>query len=184
MKKLLFLLIPLVIFSTACSSGGAQMRFLYDRLGVSDEKAANDTFEKIFNAIQHQDETVFADLFSENVRNELIDLDEDITNAYSTIRGNLVSFEQRDGVFAEKDIEYGKIRKTIRSAYTVKTSEGLYYFAVMECLKDDFDIHNVGVTSVYMIRAEDWKQTYIYRGDGKWTPGINIVEPEEDMELQ
>ena len=51
-----------------------------------------------------------------------------------------------------------------------------YYIAIRECTKDDFDNNNVGVISIYIIKSEDWDEDYIYRGDGKWTPGINIME--------
>ena len=43
-----------------------------------------------------------------------------------------------------------------------------------ECTKDDFDQDNIGLLSIYIIKSEDWKEDCVYRGDGKWTPGIHI----------
>ena len=68
------------------------------------------------------------------------------------------------------------IFKIIQSAFYLETSARKYYIAIRECTKDDFDNNNVGVISIYIIKSEDWDEDYIYRGDGKWTPGINIME--------
>ena len=61
-------------------------------------------------------------------------------------------------------------------AFYLETSAQKYYIAIRECTKDDFDNNNVGVISIYIIKSDDWDEDYIYRGDGKWTPGINIME--------
>lgn len=46
-------------------------------------------------------------------------------------------------------------------------------------LKDSADANNIGVYSLYVVRAEDSDIRFAYWGDGNWTPGINIDEAKE-----
>ena len=72
--------------------------------------------------------------------------------------------------------EDGKKRKEIQSAFCINTTESTYYIAIKECILDEFDDSNVGVVSIYIIESKNWIDDCVYRGDGKWIPGINIEE--------
>ena len=64
----------------------------------------------------------------------------------------------------------------MQSTFSVETESRKYYLAIRECIDDDFDNKNIGVVSIYIIDAENWKEDYLYRGDGKWSQGINIMQ--------
>ena len=74
------------------------------------------------------------------------------------------------------------MRKEIQYSVTVETTAGKFHIAILECVTDDFDEENVGVTSIYIIKAENWQNDHVYRGDGNWTPGINIEKGEIENE--
>ena len=174
MKKIYPLLIALMLFLTSCSLGGVNMGIFNE----NNESIANNTFEQIVNAIKNQDKTMLEALFSEKVRNEVINFDVDATDFLNFIQEEIISFDDatKAGIGIDGDIEHGKKRKEIQSSFCVETSEQKYYIAIRECTEDTFDRDNVGVKSIYIINANDWKEDYVYRGDGKWTLGINIVK--------
>lgn len=174
MKKICLLFITLVLFLTSCSLGGENTNIFKE----NDESIANNTFEKVINTIKSQENTELEALFSKVVQGETSNLEENAINLIKFIQGDIVSFSDSSeaGVGADYKTEQGKKQKEIHSAFHIETSEQKYYIVIRECTKDDFDKNNVGVISIYIIKSEDWNEDYIYRGDGKWTPGINIVE--------
>jgi hypothetical protein len=130
----------------------------------------------VISAIKSQDNTQLVALFSKVVQGETSDLGENSKNFIKFIQGEIVSFSNASeaGVGIDADYEYGKMRKEMQSVFHIETSRQKYYIAIKECTRDDSDNNNVGVISIYIIKSEDWNEDYIYRGDGKWTPGINI----------
>ena len=177
MKKIYLLLIALMFLLTSCSFGGLNMG-IFDE---DDESIANNTFKQIVNAIKCQDKTALETLFSEKVHEEVSNFDVDATDFLNFIQGEITSFDDaaEAGVGTDGEIEYGKKRKEIQSSFGVETSEQKYYIAIRECTVDTFDPDNVGIKSIYIINAKDWKEDYVYRGDGKWTPGIVIDQKKE-----
>lgn len=162
MKEIcLFLMIALIILLTSCSY-------------KDDAQVADETFEQVFNAIQNHDETALKNLFSNSVRNEVSDFDESIVDFLDFIQGEVLSYEDLNGDGVHLSVEDGQKRKEIRAIYDIKTSQKTYHIAIKECAVDTFDPENEGIFSIYIISAEDWKETYAYRGGGKSTPGIVI----------
>jgi hypothetical protein len=173
---------------TSCSNGGTNASGFKDD-GKStdknfmslfeddDEKIADKTFNKIIAAVESNDNLEMVNIFSNTVKND-VNLSQSVTGFYDFIDGDIVSFSSASeaGVGTDYQKEKGKKKKEIQSAFCITTTENTYYIAIKECVKDEFDDNNIGVVSIYIIKSNDWKEDYIYRGDGKWTPGINIVD--------
>ena len=62
------------------------------------------------------------------------------------------------------------------------TTKKTYHIAIYQCIRDDSNENNVGIISIYIIDSKYYNEPYVYRGDGNWTPGINIVE-KSDIEV-
>ena len=152
---------------------------MFGKLFRSDKEIANDSFEEILNAIQNQDKSALKNVFSKRVHNETSDFDDSVADLLDFIKGAVLSIDDSAGVGTDEEIEYGKKRKEIQSSFGVETSEQKYYLAMRQCTVDTFDPDNVGIKSIYIINAKDWKVDYVYRGDGKWTPGIVIEKKKE-----
>lgn len=174
MKKrfLSICLVLLIVTFTSCSNNGANM-------GVfgNDEKIADKTFNEIITAISEKNDSKIVDMFSNAIKSE-VNLSQSVLIFFDFIQGDIVSFSSASeaGVGADYKIESGKKRKEIQSAFCISTTENTYYIAIKECVKDDFDDSNIGIVSIYIIESNNWKEDYVYRGDGKWIPGINIVD--------
>ena len=171
---LLIILFALILTSTSCSNGGTDTGIW----GDNNEKIADKTFNKIITTIGSNDDSTMVNMFSNTVKSE-VDLSHAVLLFYDFIQGDIVSFSSASeaGVGADYQTESGKIRKEIQSAFCISTTENTYYIAIKECVKDEIDDNNIGIVSIYIIESNHWKEDYIYRGDGKWLPGINIVDP-------
>jgi len=173
MKKiqLLVILIMLMFIFTSCSILSNSMSLF----NQSDESIADKTFEKLINAIETSNKETVKAMFS-NAIQENENLEEKSLQLLEFIKGDIVSYSLSadSGVGADYRIKKGKRKKEIQSSFRIVTTESEYYMAIKECVKDDFDSSNVGVLSIYIIKAEDWKEDCVYRGGGEWTPGITI----------
>ena len=172
MKTTCLLIIVLVFFLTSCSLGGDNMGIL----NQDDSIIANNTFERLINKIKTHDSSGIESLFSKTVQDATSDLEENCADLIQFIQGDIVSISDAadGGMRVDCKVEKGKIVKIIVSSFTCETNLHKYYVAMKECTKDDFDQDNIGLLSIYIIKSEDWKEDYVYRGDGKWTPGIHI----------
>ena len=168
MKKICLLLIVLVLFLTSCDNMGI--------FNEDDSMIANNTFERLINKIKANDSRGIKSLFSQTVQDTTSDLEENCVDLIQFMQGDIVSISDAadGGMRVDCKTEKGKIVKTIVSTCTCETDLHKYYVAMKECTKDDFDQDNIGLLSIYIIKSEDWKEDYVYRGDGKWTPGIHI----------
>jgi len=143
---------------------------------LSDESRAVVTLEVIVHAVNDNDAEALAYLFSYNVLTEKSDLLDTSKDFIEFVGGEIITYSEPadNGISSYEEFEYGKMRKEIQHSVTIETTLGRYYIAILECVIDDFDEENVGVTSIYIINAENWQNDHVYRGDGNWTPGINI----------
>lgn len=173
MKKIWPVFIVMMCLLTSCSLGGLHRGIF----GEDNASIANNTFGQVVNAIENQDKTALKALFSETVHQEAINFDANADDLLNFIQGEIIPSHDttNPGVGMEGKYEYGKKRKEIQSAFCIETSEQKYYIAINECSVDTFDKDNVGVKSIYIINAEDWKDECVYRGEGEWKLGINIV---------
>lgn len=173
MRKLILSIILLILISTftSCSNGGIDM------VASNDEKIADKTFNEMITAIRLEDDSKIVDMFSNAIKNE-VNLSQSVSMLFDFIHGDIVSFSSASeaGVGVDYRTESGKKRKEVQSAFCISTTENIYHIAIKECVQDEFDDDNVGIMSVYIIESNKWTEDYVYRGDGKWIPGINIVD--------
>jgi len=176
MKKTVALIILFLITNlslTSCSMRGSRLRLLlWDSYELAD-----DTFDKVVEAVRSKEVAKLTNLFSETVKNEK-DLLQTGTSFVNFVKGDIVSFtSSRDGgVGTDRQITYGKRRQDVNASIYLKTTEGKYYIAMKECVLDEFDRDNVGIFSLYIIDSDDWLSEYTFRGDGEWLHGINIID--------
>ncbi len=175
MKKtiLSIILFILALSFASCSVGRTGMGVF----GDNDEKIADKTFNEMITAIRLQDDSKIVDMFSHSIKSE-DNLSQSASMLLDFIRGEIVSFSPASeaGVGTDDRTESGKKRKEIQSAFCISTTESTYYIAIKECIKDEFDDNNIGIMSIYIIESNNWTENYVYRGDGKWLPGINIID--------
>ena len=170
MKKIFSLI--LVIFCVSTFTSCSYMGIWAD----NDEKIADKTFNEIISAVRSKDASKIVEMFPNVIKNE-DNLSQSALTFVNYIHGEIISFSSaaEAGVGADYRTESGKTRKEIQSSFCINTTESIYFIAIKECIKDEFD-NNVGVISIYIIEADNWTEDYVYRGDGKWTIGINIVD--------
>jgi len=170
MKRMHIVMVLIVMIVLSSCAGGADRMFL-----GSDEKIADETFSEIVIAIQNQDSAQIAKMFARSVKSEK-ELQQDASILIDYIRGEVVSVSAatEKGVGADYQKDDGKGRKEIQSSFYLETTQTSYYVAIKECVINDFDNRGVGVIALHIIEVCNWKEEYVYRGDGSWTPGIVI----------
>ena len=136
---------------------------------MTDDRAiANKQFEDLIDAAKMQDADALKALFSQNVLNEV-----------ENFEGEMVSYNDwaGPGVTAKNDAD--GYWKQYYSTYDLETTQDKYRLAMEIITVDTVDADNVGIRSLYIIRFEDdTDQNCAYRGDGAYTPGINIGKTE------
>lgn len=142
----------------------------------NDERIADATFNEIIDAINCKDDLKITEMFAKTIQDEE-NLLQSSLKLIDFIHGDITSISSASegGVGTDYETNRGKKRKEIQSSFCVVTTEAQYYIAVKECVKDDFNSDNEGIISIYIIESSDWSNDYVYRGDGKWIRGINIV---------
>lgn len=130
--------------------------------------------KKMVNAIQCEDKDAFTELFSATAIGDSEMFLNKVDELFSFIQGEIISFGSTPGVASDSDYEYGKRRTVVYASYWIETEIHRYYLAIRVCTLDTFDKNNIGIKSIYIIDADEWKEDYEYGGDGNWTPGINI----------
>lgn len=171
----LCLVIVIILTFTSCSTGGPLWLKNFFR---SDREIANDYFEKIIIAIQNQDADVLKSLFSKKSIVGSSNFEKSMNMLFEFYKGEMISYNDWGALNAssgKNDDGTGRNWKTLKSTYDVKTSEDTYRFAIETSLVDSADADNIGVLSMYVIRAEDSDMEFAYSGDGKWIPGINVI---------
>ena len=168
MKKVLFsiLLLLSLLIHISCSK----------KEFVDGEKIADATFNEIIDAIKHKADSKITAMFSKAIQDEN-SLSQDTLRLIDFIHGdiNSISSASEGGVGTDYETNGDKKRKEIQSSFCIITTETKYYIAIKECVRDDFDSNNEGILSIYIIESSNWTEDYVYRGDGKWSRGINIV---------
>lgn len=140
----------------------------------NDEYMVKKYVKKMVDAIQFEDKDAFSDLFSTTVIEDSDEFQNKVDELFSFIQGETISFGSTPGVASDGDYEYGKKRTVVYASYWLETEMHKYYVAIKVCTIDTFCRSNVGINSIYIISADEWKEDYEYGGDGNWTSGINI----------
>ena len=156
---------------TACTPGSLRRQIM----GENEEEIADATFLEIVDAVKTKNSSHIKDMFSIAIQKENSTLENDAIELVEFIQGDIISYtEAMDGGIATDDeIEDGKRKKEITSAFDIVTTENKYHIAIKECVKDDFNAENVGLLYICIIDSQNWTEDYIYGGKDK-TNGINI----------
>ena len=144
----------------------------------SERVEANQKMEKVLQALENEDADGLTSLFSANVIAEDDSFNEKLDLLFEYYNGALVSYNDwgAPAVYNSVDSEgYNRRVTSYDMTYDVETTEEKYRFAIYYVVLDTADVKNVGIQSLYIIKAQDdTNLQFPYWGDGKNTPGINI----------
>jgi hypothetical protein len=176
MKKWFFTssVLLLAIILSAC---------LPSNLFKSDSQIINEQFDRVLKALNEKDGETLKSLFSKNAIETDVDFDENLQLLFQYYEGNNSSYIDDGPLVASKSRDYDCEQKSIEKSYDVTTSENTYRLAVNLVVTDDTDNDNIGIWSLYIIKAaDDSDPECSYWGDGKNTPGINISSPRPEQD--
>ena len=166
MKKLAALFLALICALVGCDVSGGNRQLSKDQ-----EKVSNYYVVKLLDCLDKKDSEGIRALFSP----EVTPSDDSIKALYEYYLGELVEIEDFYSYMETNSHSKGISRRWIEGAYKVTTNEEVYHIAVSCLVKDTGDQENIGIIYLYIINDKDYSTPeYIYKGDGKETPGINI----------
>ena len=179
MKKIILVLVCLLLICTmgACSEDILEgVDKVFNRLYSNDEEVARATLDELVKVLEAEDAEALKALFASNVVKDNENFDESIEALFEYYNGEFKSCSSDGSVEASCSMEYGETTESeYYSSYDVATSDDKYRIAIYEVTVDKGDSDNVGIVSLYIIRKEDDTSLgLVYRGDDKYTPGINI----------
>ena len=167
------IILTFTLILTSCSGVSVDIGFLTQ----SNKDIAEITLNRITSAINSNDASKIVDIFSNSIQSEN-DLEQSAYKLIEFVQGDIISasFVDEVAIGDSQWIKGWKRRKDIQPTFSVSTSENnIYYIAIKECVRDDFDSNNVGITSLYIIDTKQMQDVCcVYRGDGEWKPGINF----------
>ena len=173
-KKIVLLIIAVSMCLNACSFdlGGDEM---FDSRFIDYTDVANAGLDEVLISIKNKDSDELKSLFAKNAIVDLENFDDDIIKLLDYFKGDFVTYDDHDAINWEQDIHYGEIKTILFSTYDIVTTEETYRVAIKDICEDDFNEENIGIWSIYIIRLEDdIDSEFAYRGDDKYTPGINF----------
>ena len=171
MKKFLALLLTLIIVIYFCScSVGGNMKFIDD-----DHRIAQEKIEQVLDAIVTEDSASLTALFSKYSIDKAQSFEKSVEELFNYFEGTVESYDDGAGPFVETTREGNRMIKIMESTCEIKTTEQKYRLAIRFTINNTTNQDEIGVESLYIIKAEDDKYLdEAYWGDGKFTPGINI----------
>jgi hypothetical protein len=172
--KLLFLMV-MCTFLCGCS-------FL-DSSAILDhgQELANQKFDQVLTSVQSKDADKLKRLFSDACKKDVDNLDASITELFSYFIGNVEAVDDWGACYAETSKEDNQVFQAIEATYDVKTDAGTYRFAIRIISEDTKNSDNIGVQSLYIVKADDTSLEYACWGDGRFTPGIHIGVENSDV---
>ena len=145
----------------------------------NNNQIANEQLEALLEAIQSKNAQAVKELFSDNAWAESGNMEKSILVLFDYFQGELVSYKNWAGPSVHATKNHGEYCKSYDCTYDFETSKDKYRLAMEIITVDTTDADNIGIRSLYIIRFEDdTDQNCAYRGDGAYTPGINIGKTE------
>lgn len=174
-KLSVFLILILALASLLCACGWGEVDTM-----DKDRRNANQKFQNILEAVQKRDDSTLRSLFSKESIQNTHNFDEKTGELFSYFQGDVESVNDWGGCYVETSKEDDNIYQVIEATYDVKTTEGVFRFAIQYISQDSSNPKNVGVNSLYVIRVEaNEVLEYAYWGDGRFASGIHIDIPNE-----
>ena len=145
----------------------------------NDKQIANERFETLIDAIQTHNSDAVKAVFSNNILREVGNMEKSILVLFDYFQGELVSYKSWAGPSVHATKNHGEYWKSYDCTYDFETTQDKYRLAMEIITVDTTDADNIGIRSLYIIRFDDdTDQNCAYRGDGAYTPGINIGKTE------
>lgn len=141
----------------------------------SDYEIIDDKVMEIIHKLENSDKEGIKKLFAKSKIKDIDNFDESVDELLDYYDGKYISkFRHSPGKFRDKE---GKFSMTyFLPSFDVTTTVDTYRIAFYFCTEYTTDKNSVGIWSLYIIKAENDNDPLevTYRGDGLWTPGINI----------
>ena len=141
------------------------------RIDQDGEKAA-EIIQAVLNAAQEKDTNKLTSLFAKSTLSKLVSFDKQCDDLFRYFTGEVASIDDWGGPFVETEKEDGFIFQVMESTFDVQTSEIKYRCAMKFITQGNSE--DIGVISLYVIKADDTSLEGAYWGDGDFIPGIHI----------
>ena len=129
----------------------------------------NQVISAFFEALENQNKEAIEQLFAMNVQTE-IDLNMQLDALFDFYNGTLGSYQRVGSYYRGEKPCYHM------ESYEVSTAEEGYRIAMKICYRDSSDSGNVGIHSIYIIKAEKADPDFVYWGNHSWKNGIIIED--------
>lgn len=173
---MLFLIPVLCLPLLGCSDKLVEFK-LFNRFYNTDSSDSETMLETLIAAIESGQVQMVEKMFSKHVRQTEENLNDNISALFSFYKGEMLSY-QRYGPGSSASKDGRSYQKNICCSFDVTTTTGIFRIAFLFCTVNNESPDHVGLTSVYVIRAEDSNMDMAYWGMDKendvWKPGINI----------
>ena len=171
MKKMMLciILVGCCFLLGACKSNSFRTAFFMQ----NDEDIINPYFEKFITSVNNRDAQMLHSLFAVSISDNASSLMEQIESSFSYFPKTLSITTSARGIHTSSAMNENRCTK-IDAIFTVEANGQIFYAAMKICSEDTASSDNIGIISIYFINAEDYHSDVNYRGDGIWTPGINL----------
>ena len=169
----------LSVFLCGCSSSSMMEQRLWQLNHDPYADTPKEHMDMIVEAVSNSDAEAIYNMFSKNVRDAGL-AEEDIHKLIDAL-ADIVADLESDGLASEEGyIHYGKQIRELSYFGTIEQSDILYVISIRECVRDDWDTDNVGLTRIVF-----------YPDEGEFpdvaATGVHVVEsgyqPWEPLEL-
>jgi len=165
---LVFFMIVMLLF-TGCFGGKIMLN--------TEGPLAEACMEKIVEAISDNDTVALKTIFSKQALVESENIDEDASELYEFIEGDITSWGEGEygGWSSSSSYDHGNTTTMIRGWYTIETSKGAYSIFILFYPEDDTNSDNVGLYTLWMCKVED-KETFFTYWQDMNIAGIHIPD--------
>ena len=169
MKRMILIitLTAVIISATACDA------LLSSRLYDDFSQQAQAHFEAIIECIETQNAAGLKEMFSPDTRNQVPSLDIQIQQLFAFCTGKMESFT-KSAIGSSKSRDVGSNYQEVFTTYDFTTRDGNYRMAFLFCSIASENPDNIGLHSVFIIRAENSDRNRAYWGGDEWIPGVTI----------
>ncbi len=167
------LLIPIFTTLNGCLFTEKNAMFI-----ANEESYTDNLLEDVIYAIENRDTEKMKMTFADNTIEEIVDFDKSAEELFEYYQGNMKSYTIQGGPCVESSYNGEGDNRTWKSyevTYDIYTDKDNYRIYIYGCMMDDKYSDNIGIRSLYIIKAaDDIDLEWPYWGDWKNTPGINI----------
>lgn len=170
-KRVIFaMLLCCCLLLGSCTSNSFRTKFF-----MRDDRAIiNSYFDAFIAGVNNRDAQAIHALFVSLPSDSSSSLSEQIEAAFSYLPTPLTNTTSGTGCSSSSHFSPKIQRTEIEEIYTVECNDQRFFAAMKICSEDSSNSEEVGIISIYFINSQDYHEDVRYRGDGKWTPGINL----------